>query len=101
MLQRQLYALTTEGCEVKLFLRDQHRWIDAATIHSVESDLVTIRYQLPQEDSPTEVSIWEEMIRIDSIGSISRKVTADPKPLAIPQVKHLPVYQQPSNSLCL
>lgn len=78
MLQRQLYALTAEGCEVKLFLRDQHRWIDAAIIHAVESDLVTIRYRLPKENSPSEHNLWEEMIRLDSIGSISRKVTSRP-----------------------
>jgi endonuclease I len=50
---------------------DQQRWIDNARIIDLESDLVTIRYETEEED---EISSWEEMVRLESIGAVSRKL---------------------------
>ena len=73
MLHRKIYQLCTEGREVCLFLRDQQRWIDGATILSLEGDLVIIRYETEEDD---EISSWEEMVRLESIGAISQKIAS-------------------------
>ena len=73
MLHRKIYQLCTEGREVCLFLRDQQRWIEAATIVSLEGDLVTIRYETEEDD---EISSWEEMVRLESIGAVSQKLAS-------------------------
>ncbi|MGP0128444.1 MAG: DUF6679 family protein [cyanobacterium endosymbiont of Rhopalodia musculus] len=73
MLHRKIYQICTEGREVCLFLRDQQRWIEGATIVSLEGDLVTIRYETEEDD---EISSWEEMIRLESIGSLSQKLAS-------------------------
>jgi len=73
MLHRKIYQLCADGHEVCLFLRDQQRWIENACIIDIEGDLVTIRYEVEEDD---EVSSWEEMMRLDSIGSISRKLAS-------------------------
>ncbi|MEM8779718.1 MAG: DUF6679 family protein [Cyanobacteria bacterium P01_G01_bin.49] len=73
MLHRKIYQLCTENREVCLFLRDQQRWIEAATIVSLEGDLVTIRYETEEDD---EISSWEEMVRLESIGAISQKLAS-------------------------
>ena len=71
MLQRKIYQLSCDGREVQVFLRDQQRWIEAATILGIEGDLVTLRYETEDED---EVCAWEEIVRIESIGAISQKL---------------------------
>lgn len=76
MLHRKIYQLCTEGREVCLFLRDQQRWIEGATIVSLEGDLVTIRYETEEDD---EVSSWEEMVRLESIGAVSQKLASVPR----------------------
>ncbi len=76
MLHRKIYQLCTEGREVCLFLRDQQRWIEGATIVSLEGDLVTIRYETEEDD---EISSWEEMVRLESIGSVSQKLASVPR----------------------
>ena len=73
MLHRKIYQLCTEGREVCLFLRDQQRLIDGATILSLEGDLVIIRYETEEDD---EISSWEEMVRLESIGAISQKIAS-------------------------
>lgn len=73
MLHRKIYQLCTEGREVSVFLRDQQRWIDNAIILSLEGDLVTIRYETEEDD---EISSWEEMVRLESIGSVSTKLAS-------------------------
>ncbi len=73
MLHRKIYQICTEGREVCLFLRDQQRWIEGATIVSLEGDLVTIRYETEEDD---EISSWEEMVRLESIGAISHKLAS-------------------------
>ena len=73
MLHRKIYQLCTEGREVCLFLRDQQRWIDGATILSLEGDFVIIRYETEEDD---ETSSWEEMVRLESIGAISQKIAS-------------------------
>lgn len=72
MLHRKIYQLCCDGREVCIFLRDQQRWIERARILDIEGDLVTLRYELDEED---EVSAWEELVRLDSIGSISQKIS--------------------------
>ncbi len=73
MLHRKIYQLCTEGREISVFLRDQQRWIDNAKILSLEGDLVTIRYEVDEDD---EISAWEEMVRLESIGSVSCKLAS-------------------------
>jgi hypothetical protein len=76
MLQRKIYQLSCDGREVEIFLRDQQRWVESATILSIEGDLVTFRYEDEDDD---EISAWEEMVRIESIGAISQKLSSVPK----------------------
>ncbi|MEM6837895.1 MAG: DUF6679 family protein, partial [Cyanobacteria bacterium P01_C01_bin.120] len=42
MLHRKIYQLCCEGKEVWIFLRDQQRWLERATILDIEGDLVTV-----------------------------------------------------------
>jgi len=65
--------MCTDGREVSVFLRDQQRWIEDARIVALEGDLVTIRYEIEDED---EISSWEEIVRLESIGSITQKLAS-------------------------
>lgn len=76
MLNRKIYQLCVDGREVSLFLRDQQRWIENAQIVDLEGDLVTIRYEIDDED---EVSSWEEIVRLESIGAVTRKLASVPR----------------------
>ncbi len=76
MLHRKLYQLHCDGYEVNLFLRDQQRWIERAKILDIEGNLVTIRYEIEDED---ESSSWEEMILLESIGAVSRQLSFVPR----------------------
>ncbi|MGH2413429.1 MAG: DUF6679 family protein [Microcystaceae cyanobacterium] len=73
MLHRKIYQLCTDSQEVCIFLRDQQRWIESAHIIALEGDLVTIRYELEEDD---EISSWEEIVRLESIGAVSRKLAS-------------------------
>ncbi|MBW4617771.1 MAG: hypothetical protein KME17_00085 [Cyanosarcina radialis HA8281-LM2] len=73
MLHRKIYQFCSDGREVCIFLRDQQRWIDRARITDIEGDLVTFRYENEEED---EVSAWEEMVRLESIGAVSQKLSS-------------------------
>jgi hypothetical protein len=73
MLHRKLYQLCEDGREVCIFLRDQQRWIERARITDIEGDLVTIRYETDEDE---EVSAWEEMVRLESIASVSQKLAS-------------------------
>jgi len=73
MLHRKIYQLCEDGREVCIFLRDQQRWIERARITDIEGDLVTIRYETDEDE---EVSAWEEMVRLESIASISQKLAS-------------------------
>ncbi|MBO1348759.1 MAG: hypothetical protein EBE86_015845 [Hormoscilla sp. GUM202] len=76
MLHRKIYQLCCENSEVGIFLRDQQRWIERATILDIEGDLVTIRYESEEED---EICSWEEMVRLESIGAVTQKLSTVPK----------------------
>lgn len=76
MLHRKIYQLCQEGCDVSVFLRDQQRWIEDAQITSLEGDMVTIRYEMEED---YETSSWEEIVRLESIGAISRKLASVPR----------------------
>ncbi|MBW4420821.1 DUF6679 family protein [Myxacorys almedinensis] len=76
MLHRKIYQLCCDGREVWIFLRDQQRWIERARILDIEGDLVTLRYEMEEED---ENSSWEEMIRLESIGAVMQKLSSVPK----------------------
>lgn len=76
MLHRKLYQLCCDGQEVCIFLRDQQRWIDRARIVDIEGDLVTLRYESDEED---EVCAWEDMVRLESIGAVTRKLASVPR----------------------
>ena len=72
MLHRKIYQLCCEGREVSLFLRDQQHWIERARILDIEGDLVTFRYETEDDD---EICAWEEMVRLDSIGAVTQKLS--------------------------
>ncbi|MFN5514006.1 MAG: DUF6679 family protein [Cyanobacteriota bacterium] len=73
MLHRKIYQFCQDGQEVCIYLRDQQRWIEGAKILALEGDLVTIRYETEEED---EISAWEEMVRLESIGAVNRKLAS-------------------------
>jgi len=73
MLDRKIYQLCKDGREVCIFLRDQQRWIECAHIIDIEGDLVTVRYETEEDD---EVCAWEEILRLDSIGSLTQKLSS-------------------------
>ncbi len=73
MLDRKIHKLIAEERIVSIFLRDQQRWIDEATLVSLELDVVTIRYESEEDE---EISSWEEMVRLESIGAISYKLAS-------------------------
>ena len=97
MLHRKIYQLYSDGQEVCLFLRDQQRWIEKARITDIEGDLVTVRYESDEED---EICAWEEMIRLESIGSVQRKLAAVPKgdvdPMVSDECPEAERFQNPS-----
>jgi hypothetical protein len=76
MLHRKIYQLYQDGREVCIFLRDQQRWIESGRIVDFEGDLVTIRYETEEDD---EISSWEEMVRLESIGAVTQKLASVPK----------------------
>ena len=98
MLNRKIYQLYSDGQEVCLFLRDQQRWIEKAKITDIEGDLVIVRYESEEED---ETCAWEEVIRIDSIGSIQRKLSSVPRgnvePLVSEDCPDVERFQNPSS----
>lgn len=71
MLHRKIYQLCCDGREVSIFLRDQQRLVERARIVDIEGDLVTFRYEIDDED---EISSWEEMVRLESIGAVTQKL---------------------------
>jgi hypothetical protein len=71
MLHRKIYQLCCDGREVSIYLRDQQRWIERAQILDIEGDLVILRYETEDED---EICSWEEIIRLDSIGSVAQRL---------------------------
>ena len=73
MLHRKIYQLCQDGREVCIFLRDQQRWIEGGRIVDFEGDIVTIRYETEEEE---EISSWEEMVRLESIGAVTRKLAS-------------------------
>lgn len=73
MLQRKLYRFQCEQRPIWVFLRDQQRWIERAQILDIEGDLVTLRYETEEDD---ETCAWEEMVRLESIGSVTRKLAS-------------------------
>ncbi|BAC90273.1 MAG: hypothetical protein KME03_13840 [Aphanocapsa lilacina HA4352-LM1] len=72
MLHRKLYQICQDKLDVCLFLRDQGRWLEQVRILDIEGDVVTVRYTTDDED---EIASWEEIIRIDNIGSVTRKLS--------------------------
>ena len=73
MLHRKIYQLCQDGREVCVFLRDQQRWIESGRIVDFEGDIVTIRYETEEDD---ELSSWEEMVRLESIGAVTQKLAS-------------------------
>jgi hypothetical protein len=83
MLHRKLYQICCDGREVWIYLKDQQRVIERARIIDIEGDLVTLRYETEEED---ETCAWEEMVRIESIGSITQKLASVPRGNSEPPV---------------
>lgn len=76
MLHRKIYQMCQDGCDVSVYLRDQQRWIEDAQITSLEGDVVAIRYEVEED---FETSSWEEIVRLESIGAITRKLAGVPR----------------------
>lgn len=72
MLHRKLDQFLAEARPVWVFLRDQQRWIEAATIVEIQGDLVTLRYDAQDDD---EMHSWLESVRLDSIGAVSTRLS--------------------------
>jgi len=76
MLHRKIYQLCEAKSDVWIYLRDQGRWLERARILDIEGDVVTLRYETEDED---EVSSWEEMVRLESIGAVTQKLASVPR----------------------
>jgi hypothetical protein len=76
MLHRKIYQLCEAKSDVWIYLRDQGRWLERAKILGIEGDVVTLRYETDDED---EVSSWEEMVRLESIGAVTQKLASVPR----------------------
>ncbi|MBD2635460.1 hypothetical protein H6G52_08825 [Limnothrix sp. FACHB-881] len=98
MLHRKIYQLCCDGQEVCIFLRDQQRWIERAQILDIEGDLVTLRYETEEDD---ETCAWEEMVRLESIGSVTRKLASVSRRsvLDLPVAEECPEAEQIRNHL--
>ena len=73
MLHRKINQICNDEKEVCIFLRDQQRWIESGRIVDFEGDIVTIRYETEEDD---EISSWEEMVRLESIGAVTQKLAS-------------------------
>ncbi len=76
MLHRKIYQLCEAKTDVWIYLKDQGRLVERARILDIEGDVVTIRYETEEED---EICAWEEMVRLESIGSVSKRISAVPR----------------------
>ncbi len=95
MLHRKIYQLCCDGHEVCIFLRDQQRWIERAQILDIEGDLVTLRYETDEDE---ETCAWEEMVRLESIGSVTRKLASVPRGMVdLPVSEDCPEAEQIRN----
>ncbi|MFN6165201.1 MAG: DUF6679 family protein [Pseudanabaena sp.] len=73
MLHRKIYQLCEAKSDVWIYLRDQGRWLERAKILDIEGDVVTIRYETEDAD---EVCSWEEMVRLESIGAVTQRLSS-------------------------
>jgi hypothetical protein len=89
MLDRKIYQLSREGKEVWIFLRDQGRWIERARILDIEGDIILVRYETEDDE---EICSWEEIIRMESIGTVSQRLSTIPKGIMLPN--DLPVADE-------
>jgi hypothetical protein len=76
MLHRKIYQLCEAKSDVWIYLRDQGRWLERARILDIEGDVVTIRYETEDEE---EFCSWEEMVRLESIGAVTHRLSSVPK----------------------
>lgn len=74
MMHHKIFQLYKEGYEVLICFRDQQRWIEQAHIINIEGDSVKLRYETDDEN---EICSWEEIVRLDSISSVIRKLPED------------------------
>ncbi len=82
MLDRKIYQLSQEGKDVWICVPNQGgRWIERARILDIQGDTVLVRYETEDEE---EICSWEELLRIDSIGSIAQRLSTIPKGLTSP-----------------
>ncbi|PZU95106.1 MAG: hypothetical protein DCE90_13535 [Pseudanabaena sp.] len=73
MLHRKIYQLCEAKSDVWIYLRDQGRWLERAKILDIEGDVVTIRYETEDDE---EVCSWEEMVRLESIGAVTQRLSS-------------------------
>jgi len=76
MLHQKLGQICRDGKEVSIYLREQGRWLERAKILEVIGELVIVRYETEDED---EICSWEEIIRMESIGSVAQRLATIPK----------------------
>ncbi len=73
MLHRKLDQFCSEKRPVWVFLRDQQCWIEQATVVEIVGDLVTLRYDMADDD---ERHSWEVSVRLESIGAVSTRLAS-------------------------
>ena len=73
MLHRKLDQFCGEQRPVWVFLRDQQRWIEQAIVVEIVGALVTLRYDMADDDGRHS---WEESVRLKSIRPVSTRLAA-------------------------
>ncbi|MCY4331836.1 MAG: hypothetical protein OXC96_04930 [Cyanobacteria bacterium MAG CAR1_bin_15] len=76
MFDRKLYEAQCAGRPVWVFLSDQQRWIEQAQVVEVSGGVVTLRYET---DEDGELQAWQEMVRLDSVGSVMSRLSSVPR----------------------
>lgn len=76
MLHRKIKELIKNQRYVNIFMKDHQVVIERAQIISLKWGMVTVRYETEDEE---EICSWEDVIRIDGIGSISEQTSSIPK----------------------
>ena len=86
MMHHKIYQLHKKGYEVLICFRDQQRWLEQAHILNIEDGCLTLRYETYEEG---ETYSWEEVVRLDSISSVIRRLpvvtTGNIEPEAFPR----------------
>ncbi len=98
MFDRKLYQAQCEGSPVWVFLSDQQRWIEQAQVMDISGGVVTLRYETDEEG---ELQAWQEMVRLDSVGSVMSRLSSVPRNGSgddLPTAEDCPLEEQVSQN---